>query len=193
MGAVEMRGKRCGMLTPLSRSPGREGDQRAYWLCRCDCGRETVACGAELRNGHKQSCGCTRERRGFFANGNRPPEYDVWKAMRARCERPANKAYRHYGGRGIAVCEQWASFGSFMDDMGPRPSPDHQIERKDNDAGYSPGNCVWATRAEQMLNTRRFRRVVVDGVETTIRQYAEAQGIAYQTAASRLRRMGSPA
>jgi hypothetical protein len=82
-------------------------------------------------------------------------EYGVWRAMRDRCNRPNNKKYSDYGGRGIGVCKEWnKSFEAFYAHLGPRPSKDHSIERMDNDGNYEPGNVKWATRSEQMKNRR---------------------------------------
>ena len=92
-----------------------------------------------------------KQKRGKKANH---PLYGIWKGMRNRCTNPKNKAYPGYGGRGISVCEAWDDFDQFCQDMGDRPSPTHSIDRIDNDKGYSPDNCRWATPAEQCVNKR---------------------------------------
>ena len=81
-------------------------------------------------------------------------EYLCWWNMLDRCLNPACKTFKYYGARGITVCQRWRDFGRFLDDMGPRPSPKHSIDRKDNDGNYEPSNCHWATRTQQAQNRR---------------------------------------
>jgi len=85
------------------------------------------------------------------------PNYARWANMKQRCDNPGDDAFKNYGGRGITYCERWVHFALFCEDMGIVPSPEHSIERKDNESGYSKENCVWATRHEQSLNRRRFK------------------------------------
>lgn len=83
------------------------------------------------------------------------PEYRVWQTMRLRCSNPANKAYPNYGGRGIRVCDRWQdNFLAFLEDMGRKPSPQHEIDRTNNDGHYEPGNCRWVLRKENDRNRR---------------------------------------
>lgn len=81
------------------------------------------------------------------------PEYENWHNMKQRCLNPNFYGYKNYGGRGIGICQPWIeSFVNFYEDMGQRPTPSHSIERIDNNKGYTPENCKWGTKTEQILN-----------------------------------------
>lgn len=114
------------------------------------------------------------------------PEYEVWKAMRARCESQHNKDFRHYGGRGISVCERWGLFSAFISDMGRRPSQNHQIERLDNDGNYDPSNCVWATKADQANNNRRNVFLEFGGISLSLTEWSRRVGLIRSTLQHRI-------
>lgn len=80
------------------------------------------------------------------------PEYSSWRSMLFRCSNPNARNYDRYGGKGIKVCPEWVSFKTFLKDMGPKPSPKHSLDRKDNTGNYEPSNCCWATWSEQNHN-----------------------------------------
>lgn len=128
-----------------------------------------------MQHGHTSRSGCSAE-------------YNAWKAMRARCTRPSHVHYPLYGARGIAVCSVWmASFAAFLRDMGTRPSPQHTLEREDNDGDYEPGNCRWATRLEQAQNTRRNVLVTWRGRTECVTEWARIIGIPRRALVLRLR------
>lgn len=86
-------------------------------------------------------------------------EYNAWQAMIQRCRNANHQAFKNYGGRGILVCDRWQrSFENFIADVGPRPSASHSLDRIDNERGYEPSNCRWATKSEQSKNTRPRKR-----------------------------------
>lgn len=114
---------------------------------------------------------------GGCANYSATPEYNAWKNMRARVLNPTNPSFKHYGGRGITMCERWNEFSVFFADMGPKPFPGATLERKNNSIGYSPDNCKWATRSEQQNNRRTCIRVTHLGMTLTLAQWGKRVGI----------------
>lgn len=108
--------------------------------------------------------------------------------MRARCTCPTHHAYASYGGRGISVCDRWSEYLSFLADMGRRPSPQHSIDRIDNNGNYEPGNCRWATASEQRNNCRQNHVLEFNGRRMTMKQWADVVGLRLGTISERLRR-----
>ena len=116
------------------------------------------------------------------------PEFVAWKNMRNRCYDPTSISYPNYGGRGITVCERWRdSFENFYSDMGPKPSPKHSIDRKDNNGNYEPNNCRWSTKKEQALNKRNtVLGVLSDGSRVTVEEAAGILGLNENTIRTRI-------
>lgn len=170
------------------------------WLCSCSCGKTTIQTTEVLTKGRVRSCGCgNREtqrarlsanaQHGEARRGKLGSEYRSWLAMKARCSNPANTEYRFYGGRGIKVCALWQNnFEAFLADVGRKPTPKHSIERIENHLGYEPGNCRWATMAEQCRNRRSTRLIQFNGETLCITDWAARLGIPYKTLHRRLSR-----
>jgi len=174
MACDEQIGKRFGRLVVVA--PARDyitpstGDRRRRWLCLCDCGKEKTIHESSLSRGYTKSCGCLNRElvlernalHGAASRENRTPEFVVWVNMRQRCSNQTRPDWHNYGGRGIVVCPHWQeSFEAFLSDMGERPSPQHSIDRINNDGSYAcpkccppTGNCRWATREVQTSNRR---------------------------------------
>lgn len=134
----------------------------------------------------------TKRRRGLHGL-SRDPIHLAWRMMIARCHNPNHPAYPNYGGRGITVCDRWrASFYDFQRDMGPKPTPKHELDRTDNDAGYSPENCRWVTRSENDRNRRSTVWVEFRGERRKVADLCEEYGIPRDTLAYRLRTGWTP-
>ena len=160
-------------------------------VCACDCGAMTTVRISAISSGHTKSCGCLiveaigNRRRTHGCSGKATsdgsrgttPEYRTWMKMRRRCNSPKDRRYHDYGGRGITVCERWNSFEAFLADMGVKPTDKHTIDRIDNNAGYSPENCRWATNEEQAANKRNTRNLTVGGITRTVSEWSRESGL----------------
>lgn len=137
---------------------------KSRWKCLCDCGTICTKNGFDLTSGDTKSCGCfLRESRKYLRRTHGmsgTPEWHTWKRMLERCleRHKTNPRYSSYAGRGIKVCERWRkSFLAFYEDLGPKPSPLHSLDRISVNGDYEPANVRWATRFEQARNKRRNR------------------------------------
>lgn len=120
------------------------------------------------------------------------PEKRIWMGMIRRCSSPKSNDYKYYGERGISVCDRWGDFRNFLQDMGRRPSPIHSIERIDNNEGYNPENCVWATPSQQNRNTRRNRYLEFGGKRQCLTDWAKDLGISSSLLSTRLNALKWP-
>lgn len=183
-------GRRFGHWLVIERAPNNAG-RRTAWYCVCDCGKEKIVASCHLMSGASTNCGCSKPKGSAintYNGGSRShPLYQTWCGVVQRCCNSNCPQYRDYGGRGITICPEWRNdFWAFVAALGPKPSPCHQIDRIDNNRGYEPGNCRWATSAEQALNTRRNRFVVYRGAKMPLISAVRLAAIPYSRAKWRL-------
>lgn len=180
---IDLTGKRFERLLVIKKL-GTNRWRNSYWLCRCDCGKEKIILGYNLKNGHTQSCGC------LFKEGNNTKHghsttikvsktYEAWAHIIQRCTNPNNKDYYNYGGRGIKVCKRWLKFENFLKDMGEAPEA-HQIDRINNNGNYCKSNCRWTTSKINNRNRRDNRLITHEGEKQCLAAWAEEYQIDYR-------------
>lgn len=168
-----------GRLTIVEIIKGRP----AKCICKCDCGVEKLYFLNNVRSGKSKSCGCfitdTRHlnnmRHGLARKGEVSSEWQTWSGMKRRCKTEKGQDFFRYKARGILVCARWligdglsGPFECFIADMGMKPTPNHTIDRINNDGNYEPSNCRWATRKQQANNrgARGSRNMNLDAINS---------------------------
>lgn len=168
----------------------KEGRWRIYRaVCQCECGVVSAVNINGLNSGRSSRCERCRilEFRGKKHGLTGTAEYDVWSHMIDRCTNESSKGFKYYGGRGISVCKRWLdSVETFYADMGPRPAPGYEIDRRDNDGNYCPENCRWVSKLMNIRNRPMTRKFIYRGIEMTITELATISGIGRGTMAARL-------
>lgn len=155
----DLSGNKYGKYTVLSLDGVKRypGQTKAYWLCKCECGKEKSVRGEHLTSGRTKSCGCMAKnnalKHGHSKSAIGKPTYQAWLNLHARLRSKEPHKVKSYSD--IGVDERWADYEVFLADMGYKPSPEHSLDRINPFLPYCADNCRWATRSEQMLNTRR--------------------------------------
>lgn len=179
-GFIDITGKKFGTLTVLSRSGA---SYAAKWLCKCDCGVERVYLSTHIRTlSAKCYCSGGKDRIG----ATKDPLYHIWGGMKMRCN---GKRYINYHGRGITVSPLWAKdFPAFRDwALSAGWAQGLEIDRIDNDSGYSPENCRFVTPSQNCRNKRNNVRLTFNGESRLIVEWSEVLGIPEKTIQNRLR------
>lgn len=181
-------GDKIGYWTVVSLAPKGKGGVK-QWHCICECGKERDVMEARLKNGTSRSCGChrfdKRKQRAFSrdSNGKHTRLYGRWANIKDRCCNPNCKDYHKYGGRGITICDEWKNdyiaFKNWAESNGY--SDELQIDRIDNNRGYSPDNCRFVTPKCNSNNRRSSIVVLFKGEKKTVMEVAESTGIPWPT------------
>lgn len=158
---VDLQGFEFGILLVDNRSEKRDKNRNVYWDCTCRCGNKTTVRTDHLKSGDTTSCGCVQEKRfkekkvKHGLSGH--PLYTRWRGIKHRCYNPKHRRYKYYGGKGITMCKEWVNdFKAFYDwSMSNGYSKELEIDRKEVDKGYSPENCRYITKTENINRSRR--------------------------------------
>ena len=173
-----MEGQRFGRLVVVKNvEPDKYGASR--YLCKCDCGGERVVGISKLKSGDTFSCGCAKTKHGGARRSGHEPLFVIWTGMKRRCYNANDASYKNYGERGITVCREWkndyAAFRDWALNNGYRKGL--EIDRRDNNEGYSPDNCRWVTVKENCRNKRNNRNITINGETKCVSSWAEDVGI----------------
>ena len=167
---------------------------KSYYICQCDCGSIHSVSAYGLRNGTSKSCGCkTKDRitKYNYRHGlSRTDIYRIFRCMKERCYSPKHSSYKNYGGRGIGICEEWKNNPESF--VNWALNSDYQkgltIDRKDVNGNYSPENCKWATRKEQVRNRTNTVYIHIDGNRYSLSEFCEKHNLSYGAAWQNFRR-----
>lgn len=195
MACEDLHGLRFGRLTVVDKDNSNLG--RAKWNCICDCGTFVSVYASNLKRGTSRSCGCLQKEElskrktthGGWAKDE--PLYAIWAGMKKRCNSEYHPNHKHYGGRGISLCDEWYDYANFRAwSLSAGYKNGLSIDRINVNGNYEPQNCRWATTIQQQNNRRSCRYFTLNGETLTIKQWASMFGISYQTLYSYLFRHG---
>ncbi|MCA4764682.1 hypothetical protein H8Z65_14130 [Mycobacterium avium subsp. hominissuis] len=184
-------GQKFGRLIIIKELESKNGRN---FLCKCECGNKKIAKLTDLRRGHVKSCGCLQYESQTSSNishgQSKTRLYGIWNGMKQRCFNKNSKNYEHYGNRGITVCEEWKnSFEHFKQwSLNNGYNENLSLERINNNQGYYPENCKWATVKQQGSNRRTNININRNGVTRTLKEWCEIEKVPYLKTYKRLKR-----
>jgi hypothetical protein len=185
----DLTGLKFGRLMVIKRAENCGHHTR--WLCKCDCGNETISHTTSLTSGRTKSCGCKNKEDLLSAvttHGGRKTElYKHWCLMKTRCYYPKYDHYDRYGARGIIVCPEWENdFATFREWAVNNGYVDGlQIDRINTNGNYEPANCRWINRTQQVRNRTNTLFFEIDGINKPFAEWCEIHGVNYKKAHQR--------
>lgn len=194
---IDLTGQKFNMLMVIKRVENK--GKLTAWLCKCDCGNETIVVGTHLKNGHTKSCGCIRKHN--YENGichrthglSKADTYSHWHNIKTRCYNKNNSKYKNYGARGITMFSEWTNnFEQFHEYVINLPNYKKEgytsLDRIDNNGNYEPGNVRWATHLMQANNKQKTRVITHKGKTLNLAQWCKLLGLSKNTIYERLNR-----
>lgn len=194
----DLTGKCFGRWRVLRRDPDyitKSGFKFTAWACECSCGTKRTVLANALLSGRSTSCGCYHsEKQKDVARNNfsthkesKTRLYQIWNAMRERCNTPSASNYMNYGGRGITLCDEWNDYSTFREWALVNSYTDNlSIDRIDVNSGYSPNNCRWVDRIKQANNCRTNRYFTIDNITKTLAEWTREYNMPYSLVHKRL-------
>lgn len=180
--------QKFGYLTAICLDSQKSTKKNKYWICRCDCGKTRSLLTSQLTSGKVTSCGCQnpRAKKHSIIKSHRRL-YSIYSSMIARCHNPKSISYKYYGGKGIAVCDEWKNsfenFAKWSDLNGYNDTL--SIDRKDNSKGYCPSNCRWIPLSEQSNNKTTTVQYTHNGETHNLKEWSRILNFDYTLAKSR--------
>lgn len=181
----DISNQRFGRLVAIE--PAVKSKNGWKWLCKCDCGNEKLVYKHLLTSSHTTSCGCYHKKRIHETHRKHGEAqtrlYHVWYGMIDRCENNRSKSYPNYGGRGIAVCDEWHDFKKFKEWALSKgydenaPKGECTIDRINVNGNYEPSNCKFSNIKEQANNRRTSRMITFNGETLSVAGWAEKTGL----------------
>lgn len=181
---INLIGNKFGDLIVIDRVKSSLRESR--WLCKCICGNTALIATSKLKRGQKYCRECFDKKRGKHRLSG-TMEYKAWARIIQRCSiSPKNPSKQYYTDRGITVCKEWRLFDNFIKDIGFAPTKKHTVDRIDNNKGYEPSNCKWATMKEQSRNKRSNKIIEFNGQKKCLVEWCELYGLEKRTLCGRL-------
>lgn len=200
---IDLSGQKFGRLTVIKQADDHicpSGRHLVRWLCRCECGDYTTVIACHLKSGHTTSCGCFNLEKLVIRSKKHELTYTrlyyIWASMKSRCYNSNDTNYKHYGARGITICDEWKDDVKVFYDWAMANGYDDKakkykctIDRIDVNKGYSPENCRWVDMKIQGRNKRSNRIIAINGESHCLVEWCEILNLKYKKVSDRINKL----